>query len=83
MLADLEYLHAKEVRSIPLTYWELEKTLGMFGNLLGVILGNQHVLTRTYCDLWVLLSSGLRDDFILYWSIKDMSNLLTFFAVSS
>ena len=62
MLADLETLRAKEVRSVPLTYWELEKTLGMFGNLLGVILGNQHVLTRTYRDLWTLLSSGLRDD---------------------
>jgi hypothetical protein len=62
MLADLEALRAKEVRSVPLTYWELEKTMGMFGNLLGVVLGNQHPLTTTYRDLWNLLRSGLRDD---------------------
>jgi hypothetical protein len=62
MLADLEGLKAKEVRSIPLTYWELEKTLGMFGNLLGVVLGTQHTLTHTYWDLLNLLNSGLRDD---------------------
>lgn len=62
MLADLEVLKAKEVRSVPLTYWELEKTLGMFGNLLGVVLGTQHTLTRTYQDLWNLLNSGLCDD---------------------
>jgi hypothetical protein len=44
-LADLEALSAKEVRSVPLTMWEMEKTLGMFGNLLGVTLGAQHPLT--------------------------------------
>ncbi len=42
MLADLENLKAKECRSVPLTYWELEKTVGMFGNLFGVVLGSQH-----------------------------------------
>jgi hypothetical protein len=34
LLADLEALKAKEVQSIPLTYFELERNLGMFGNLL-------------------------------------------------
>jgi hypothetical protein len=39
MLPDLESLKAKEVGSIPLTYFELEHNLGMFGNLLGIALG--------------------------------------------
>ncbi len=62
MLADLEALRAKEVLSVPLSYWELEKTMGMFGNLLGVVLGPEHVLTRTYKELWDLLCSAFRDD---------------------
>jgi hypothetical protein len=54
-LADLEALSAKEVRSVPLTYWELEKSLGMFRNLLGVMLGPIHPLTTAFQDFWVLL----------------------------
>jgi len=61
-LADLEALQAKEVRSVPLTYWELEKNLAMFGNLLGVVLGLPHPLTAVYSDMWQLLRSGMRDD---------------------
>jgi hypothetical protein len=61
-LADLEALSAKEIRSVPVSYWELEKSLGMFGNLLGVILGPQHALTKAYRDMWVLLQTNVRDD---------------------
>jgi hypothetical protein len=55
MLADLE---AKEVQSIPLTYFELERNLGMFGNLLGTVLGTAHTLTTAYRNFWTLLSQG-------------------------
>jgi hypothetical protein len=60
MLSDLESLKAKEVQAIPLTYFELERNLGMFGNLLGVVLGSQHILTTTYRAFWTLLSQGYR-----------------------
>ena len=45
ILSDLEALKAKETTSIPLTYFELERNLGMFGTLLGMVLGNAHALT--------------------------------------
>ncbi len=61
-LADLEALQAKEVRSVPLTYWELEKTLGTFGNLITTVLGVNHPLCVAYKAMWVLLQSGMRDD---------------------
>jgi hypothetical protein len=46
--ADLQALEAKEVNSIPLTYFERGKCLGMFGNL--------------YRAFWDLLTRGLRHD---------------------
>jgi len=61
-LADLESLQSKELRSIPLTYWELEKSLGGFGNLVAVVLGTAHPLYTAYKEMWVLVNSGLRDD---------------------
>jgi hypothetical protein len=61
-LADLEALAAKEVRSVPLTYWELEKALGMFGNLLGVVIGTEHPLTMSLRELWRLLQTNVKDD---------------------
>jgi hypothetical protein len=61
-LADLEALQAKEVRAVPLTYWELEKTLGTFGNLISTVLGINHPLCVAYKAMWVLLQSGMRDD---------------------
>jgi len=60
MLADLDALQSREVASIPLSYFELERNLGMFGTLLGTVLGNQHVLTTNYRQFWNLLSKGLR-----------------------
>jgi hypothetical protein len=61
-LAVLESLTAKEVRSIPLSYWELEKTLGMFGNLVGVILGATHPLTASFREFWKLLQTNVKED---------------------
>jgi hypothetical protein len=62
MYADLQALEAKEVRSMPLTYFELEKMLGMFGKLLGVTLGSTHILTVSYHQFWDLLTKGLHND---------------------
>jgi hypothetical protein len=62
VLADLEALKAKEVQSIPLTFYELDRNLGMFGNLLSTVLGHQHVLMVVYRSFWNLLAQGLRGD---------------------
>jgi hypothetical protein len=62
MLADLENLKAKEVSSIPLNYFELERNLGMFGTLLGTTLGNAHPLTVAYRAFWDLLSRSFRNE---------------------
>jgi hypothetical protein len=59
---DLLTLEAKEVRSIPLSYFELEECLGMFGNLLGVAIGSTHELSVTYRHFWDLLMKGMRND---------------------
>jgi hypothetical protein len=61
-LSDLELLQAKEVRSVPVTYWELEKSLGMFGNLLGVVVGTNHPLTLAFREFWLLLQTNVKDD---------------------
>jgi cytochrome bd-type quinol oxidase subunit 1 len=58
-LKDLEALTAKEVRSVPVTYWELESNLGMFGNLIHVVLGSTHPLVTAYREFWTLMRSGL------------------------
>jgi hypothetical protein len=52
LLADLEALKANEVVSIPLTYFEVESCLGMFGNLLGVVLGCTLALMQAYRSSW-------------------------------
>jgi hypothetical protein len=49
MLADdLETLQYHEVSSTPLNFFKLECNLGMFGILLGTVLGNQHIITTAY-----------------------------------
>jgi hypothetical protein len=50
------------MRSVPLTYCELEKTLGALRNLIGVILGMNHPLTVEFKAMWTLLQGGLQDD---------------------
>ncbi len=62
LLADLEAHKAKEVQSIPLTYFELERNLGMFGNLLGTILGTTPILVVAYRAFWNSLSQGYRSE---------------------
>jgi hypothetical protein len=61
-LSNLESLKAKEVQSVLLNYFELERNLGMFGNLLGTILGSAHTLTTTYRNFWTMLSKGYRQE---------------------
>jgi hypothetical protein len=61
-LTDLEALQSKEAQSVPLSYFELERNLGMFGNLLGTVLGSNHVLTTRYREFWTLLSQGYRQE---------------------
>jgi len=62
MLADIEQLKAKKVQSIPLSYYELERSLGMFGNLLGTVLGSTHVITQAYRDF---LHSIIRHNYVV------------------
>jgi hypothetical protein len=47
----------KDVRSHPTTFFELEKSLIIFGNLIGAILGNPHPLTTAYRTFWTSFSS--------------------------
>ncbi len=49
-----------EVQSTPLTYFELERNLGMFGNLLGTVLGSTHILTSKYREFRTMLSQCYR-----------------------
>jgi hypothetical protein len=71
-LADLETLNSKEVKSIQLTYWELETSLGMFGNLLAVVLGLQHPLTAAFQDMWTLMRSNIWEDLHMALEYTDM-----------
>jgi hypothetical protein len=61
-LSDLDALKARETRSILILYWELEQTLGMFGNSLSVTMGRQHPLTSAFHNMWQLLKSGMHND---------------------
>jgi hypothetical protein len=58
LFLDLETLEVKEIQSIPLTYFELERNLGMFGNLLGTVLGSAHILATKYWEFWMMQSQG-------------------------
>jgi hypothetical protein len=52
-LANLDKLKVpRELRSYPSTFYDLERSLGLFGNLLGAILGNAHPLTVAYRPFW-------------------------------
>jgi hypothetical protein len=63
MLSDLEQLKHKEVHSLPMNYFELERNIGMFGNFIGTVLGTRHALTQAYRTFWNLLSQGYRSEF--------------------
>jgi hypothetical protein len=62
LYADLETIKKKSFRSLPLTYLELEKALGLFGNLLGTVLGDTHPITIAYRAFWDKLINSLRDE---------------------
>jgi hypothetical protein len=70
MLSDLEQLKSKEVNSLPMNYFELERNLGMFGNFLGTVLGSCHALIVTYRNFWNLLSQGYRTEFQQVIAVK-------------
>jgi hypothetical protein len=60
-LSDLDALQKRELKAVPLCFFDLEKTLGLFGNLLAVVLGENHVITTSYRQFWELLAL-VRDD---------------------
>ncbi len=62
LLSDLHALQAKEVFSVPVSYFELERNLGMFGNLVGTVLGSNHIITTTYRAFWNLLARSYRNE---------------------
>jgi hypothetical protein len=68
---DLELLKSKETMSVPLTYFELEQNLGMFGNFLGVVLGVNHPITTSYREFWDLLTQTYRSDIQQIIDIKN------------
>ncbi len=69
--SDLELLKSKETMSVPLTYFELERNLGMFGNFLGVVLGVNHPITTSYREFWDLLTQTYRSDIQQIIDIKN------------
>jgi hypothetical protein len=42
----------KDLRSYPTSFFELEQNLGVFGNLIGAILGDTHPITVAYRPFW-------------------------------
>jgi hypothetical protein len=52
-LSDLAQLDVpKDLRAHPTTFYGLEKSLGMFGNLTGTVLGNNHPITTAFRSFW-------------------------------
>lgn len=60
-LSDLDALQKRELKAVSLCFFDLEKTLGLFGNILAVVLGDTHTITQAYRQFWDLLST-VRDD---------------------
>jgi hypothetical protein len=50
-----------ELRSYPSSFFDLERSLGLFGNLVGAILGNAHPLTVAYRPFWESFTKRYRD----------------------
>jgi hypothetical protein len=55
-LSDMDTLQKRELKTVPLCYFDLEKSLGLYGNLLGVVLGTNHTVTAAYRQFWDMLS---------------------------
>lgn len=52
-LSDLAQLDVpKDLRAHPTNFYGLEKSLGLFGNLAGTILGNTHPITTAFRSFW-------------------------------
>jgi len=63
--ADLAQLKVpKDLRSYPTTFYDLEHNLGLYGNLLGAILGETHPLTTAYRPFWEAFNKRYRDHLI-------------------
>ncbi len=50
----------KELRSFPISYFDLEQNLGLFGNLVGAIPGDNHPITRNCRVFWTALVKRYR-----------------------
>ncbi len=61
-LSDLDALQKRELQAVPLCYFDLEKSLGLSGNLMGVVLGNTHVIMVAYQQFWDMLTLTICDD---------------------
>lgn len=56
--SDLEnFKLPKDIRGHPTTFFELEKSLMIFGNLVGTILGNNHPITMAFRTFWTAFNS--------------------------
>jgi hypothetical protein len=63
--ADLSQLKVpKDLRSYPTTFYDLERSLGLYGNVLGAILGETHPLTTAYRPFWEAFNRRYRDRLI-------------------
>jgi hypothetical protein len=63
--ADLAQLKVpKDLRSYPTTFYDLERSLGLYGNVLGAILGETHPLTTAYRPFWEAFNKRYRDRLI-------------------
>jgi hypothetical protein len=61
-LADLSQLKVpKDIRSYPSSFFDLERNLGLFGNLLGAVLGNAHPITQAYRPFWTSFTKRYRN----------------------
>jgi len=59
---DLEQFKVpKDIRAHPITFFELEKSLGLFGNLMAVVLGEAHPLTVHYRLFWASFTRQFRN----------------------
>jgi hypothetical protein len=68
--ADLSHFKVpKDLRGHPVTFFELEKSLGMFGNLISVVLGTQHPITTNFRVFWDSFTKMYRNQ--LHFEIDD------------
>jgi len=68
--ADLAHFKVpKDLRGHPVTFFKLEKSLGMFGNLISVVLGAQHPLTTNFRVFWDSFTKLYRNQ--LHFDIDD------------